>query len=124
MPSLASGKRSCTAWASTCAVEWRSTPARPAESTATGSTSVSASGAQARSRSRPVGSRTTTIALGPVVGNPAAATASALVVPAGTTTRSATTAGRREADTMISLLENGVNIRMLSPAGRRMVITR
>ena len=58
-------------------------------------------GAQSRSRSRPSGSRTTTIAFGPVVGRPAAATASAAVVPAGTTTGSAT-AGVRGADTVIS----------------------
>ena len=47
------GSRSCTAWASTCAVEWRSTLSPSGESIATGSTSVSASGAQSRSRSRP-----------------------------------------------------------------------
>jgi hypothetical protein len=37
--------------------------------------------------------------LGPVVGNPAAATASAHVVPAGTTTGSATAAVLSDADT-------------------------
>jgi hypothetical protein len=61
-------------------------------------------GRQSRSRSRPAASRTTTIALGPLVGRPAAATASAAVVPAGTTT------GRprrdvRDADTAVLLHE-------------------
>ena len=47
-------------------------------------------------------SRTTTIAFGPCAGRPAAATASAAVVPAGTTTGSAT-AGVRGADTVTPL---------------------
>src|SRR3954447_10815436 len=89
MPSLASGKTSCTACASTCAVEWRSTLRPSGESSGTGVTSVSRPGTQSRSRSRPPGSRTTTIAFGPEDGSPAAATASAAAVPAGTTTGSA-----------------------------------
>src|SRR5947199_192518 len=71
MPSFASGNVSCTACASTCAVECRSTPSPSGESIVTGSTGVSASGTHERSRSRPDGSRTTTAALGPVAGEPA-----------------------------------------------------
>ena len=99
MPSFASGKTSCTAWASTCAVEWRSTFSPSGLSSATGSTATSSAGRQSRSRSWPCGSRTTTIAFGPLIGRPAAATASAAVVPAATTTGSATT-GVRGADTV------------------------
>src|SRR6266516_6728072 len=90
MPSFASGNRSCTAWASTCAVECRSTFSPSGESIATGSTGVSSSGAQERSRRRLSESRTTTIARAPVTGRPAAATASAAVVPAATRTEAAT----------------------------------
>src|ERR1022692_3890438 len=66
----------------------------------TGSTSAPSSGAQDRSFSDPSGARTTTIAPGPEVGSPAALMASAVVVPAGTRTRS-TTAEERDADTAL-----------------------
>ena len=78
MPSLASGKMSCTAWASTCAVEWRSTLSPSGESI--GDRLDLGVGRRAPSPGRAAGpsaSRTTTIAFGPVVGRPAAATASA-----------------------------------------------
>src|SRR5690349_10172411 len=121
MPSLASGNRSCTACASTCAVECRSTLRPSGDDSATGSTGVSVSGAQSRSRSVPDGSRTTTIAFGPVVGSPAAAIASALVVPGATTTRAAS-AWVLTADTVNSLLRGTGTQAMLSgrahsPAG-------
>src|SRR5690606_15963310 len=96
------GYRSCIAWASTCAVECRSTLSPSGESSGTGSTVTSVSGTQDRSRSLPCGSRTTTTACGPVVGRPAAATASAHVVPAGTTIGSTTAADGRETDTVYS----------------------
>src|SRR4051795_7276602 len=85
MPSRVPGKRSCTAWASTCAVECRMT-ARPSGLAAgTGSTCASACGAQARSIRSPVArSRTTTAPSGPLSGTPAALSASCAVVPAGT----------------------------------------
>src|SRR3954468_23157315 len=86
MPRAAAGETSWTAWAGTSAVEPGSTFSPSGSSIATGVTSVSSSGTQSRSRSRPAGSRTTTIALGPDDGRPAAATASAAGVPAGTTT--------------------------------------
>src|SRR3954469_24805579 len=72
MPSRVPGKRSCTAWASTCAVECRMT-ARPSGLAAgTGSTCASACGAQARSIRSPVArSRTTTAPSGPLSEAPA-----------------------------------------------------
>src|SRR5439155_7365161 len=128
MPSLACGYRSWTAWARTGAVEWRSTLSPSGLSMGTGSTSTSVAGTQSRSRSWPVGSRTTTIAFGPFAGRPAAATASAGVVPAGTTTRSATAAERfaDTADSFVRVQDRGgagpAPPRMLSvvfpPAGR------
>src|ERR1700754_3397732 len=85
MPSFACGNRSCTAWASTCAVECRMTLRPSSVLPATGITSASASGTQLKSRSFPSASRTTTIASGaPRLGNPASPTAAAAVVPAGT----------------------------------------
>src|SRR5579875_2189951 len=103
MPSLASVYRSWTAWASTCAAEWRST-ARPSWlDMATGSTSVPAAGAQLRSRSTPSGPRTTTTASGPVPGSPAAATACAHVVPAATAMRRSAARAGRGGDTAVLL---------------------
>src|SRR6202011_4936734 len=85
MPNLACGNRSWTAWANTCAVEWRMTLRPSSVLAAIGMTSASASGAQLRSRSLPSASRTTTIASGaPRLGNPASPTAAAAVVPAET----------------------------------------
>ena len=85
MPSLASGKISCTAWANTWAAEWRMTLRPSSVSAATGMTSTSASGTHDRSRSRPSRSRTTTTAAGsPRPGSPASRTASPAVVPAAT----------------------------------------
>ena len=86
MPSFASGRTFWTAWASTCAAECRMTLRPSSVSAPTASTSTSDSGAQARSRSRPPASRTTTTALGPLVGRPASRTAAPAVVPAGTRT--------------------------------------
>src|SRR3954470_7501060 len=85
MPRRVPGKRSWTAWASTCAVECRMTARPSALAAATGSTSASASGAQARSLRSPVArSRTTTAPSGPLSGVPASLSACCAVVPAGT----------------------------------------
>src|SRR3954447_12510331 len=99
MPSRVPGNSSCTAWASTCAVECRIT-ARPSGLAAgTGSTSASAPGVQARSLSPPEGrARTTTAPSGPLSAPPASLSASAAVVPAGTLS-GASAAGRGAADT-------------------------
>src|SRR6266536_1553572 len=107
MPSLASGYRSWTDWASTWAAEWRSTYRPSWLDSATGSILMSASGAQLRSRSAPSGPLATTIAFGPVIGSLAAATASAQVVPAGTKMGSATGTGRRDGGMALSLAGGG-----------------
>src|SRR4051812_8430893 len=87
MPSLVPGKSSCTAWASTCAVECRMTARPSALAAGTGSTSASASGVQFRSLRSPVAtSRTTTAPSGPLSGTPASLSACIAVVPAGTRT--------------------------------------
>src|SRR5688572_10007795 len=93
IPNFASRNRPCTAWASTCAAEWRSTLSPSGLDSGTGSTCTSSSGTQERSRKDPDGSRTTTTALGPASFSPAARTASAHVVPAGTPTSAGATAG-------------------------------
>ena len=73
MPSLASGKSCCTAWASTCAAEWRITARPSSVSAGTGATSTSSSGAQARSLSTPSGARTTITASCPCERQPGVA---------------------------------------------------
>jgi hypothetical protein len=60
MPSLASGCRDCTAWAATCAVEWRRMLRPSALSILTGSTTSSADSGRWRSRSSPL-TRTATM---------------------------------------------------------------
>jgi hypothetical protein len=85
MPSFVPGNSSCTAWASTWAVECRMTARPSALAAATGSTSASASGVQARSFRSPVdSSRTTTAPSGPFSGTPASLSACITVVPPGT----------------------------------------
>ncbi len=54
MPSLACGSISCTAWASTCAVEWRSTSRPSCSAAVTGSTVSPSARTCARSRSSPL----------------------------------------------------------------------
>src|SRR5215210_3509673 len=124
MPSLASGRSCCTAWASTWAAECRITLRPSSLSAPTGSTSTSASGAQARSRSRPSTSRTTTTALDPLVGRPASRTAAPAVVPAGTRTGAdagrdtgADTRASRVVRTVLSMLE-GPDQRLRGASGR------
>src|SRR4051812_26504951 len=60
MPSLALGLTSCTAWASTCAAEWRRTARPSSEPTVTGSTTSPSASTWARSRSWPFTRATTT----------------------------------------------------------------
>src|SRR3712207_5570293 len=85
MPSLVPGKSSCTAWASTCAVECRMTARPSALAAGTGSTFASAPGTHARSLSSPEAtSRTTTAPSAPFSGTPASLSACIAVAPAGT----------------------------------------
>src|SRR3954468_23252366 len=85
MPSVVPGNSSCTAWASTWAVECRMTARPSALAAGTGSTSASASGAQFRSFRSPLAtSRTTTAPSGPLSGTPASLSACIAVVPAAT----------------------------------------
>src|SRR3954451_7036064 len=99
MPSLVPGNSSCTAWASTCAVECRMTARPSALAAGTGSTSTSSVGGQLRSLRSPLAtSRTTTAPSGPLSGTPASLSACIAVVPAGTR-RGGTAVGEGGADT-------------------------
>ncbi len=82
MPSRASGKTSCTACASTCAVECRSTASPSGDPMVTGSTTSPSATTCARSRSSPP-TRATTTASGPFAG-PAPSSSSPAVVPCST----------------------------------------
>src|SRR6476661_11074006 len=95
MPSLALGCTSCTAWASTCAAEWRRTARPSSESMVTGSTASPSDSTCARSRSSPP-TRATTTALSPANRSPA-------VVPAATDRSLPAMTTVMSADTMSSL---------------------
>src|SRR3954454_13249192 len=79
MPSLASGNRSCTACASTCAQEWRSTARPSSVSIGADSTMSPSSGTQARSFSDSPVARATTVSM------PRSEKTLPTVVPAATT---------------------------------------
>src|SRR6476646_2046191 len=111
MPRRAEGWTSCTAWASTCAAEWRRTARPSSESMVTGSTASPSASTCARSRSSPP-TRATTTALSPANRSPA-------VVPAATDRSLPAMTTVMSADTMSSLGWGCV----CRPAGRRRHVT-
>ena len=85
MPSVASGNSCCTAWASTCAVEWRRIDRPSGLPACTGSTASPAASGYARSRSSPF-TRAAITAAAPVAGGLAAACPPAVSGPAAALT--------------------------------------
>ena len=86
MPSFASGNSCCTAWASTCAVEWRRIDRPSGLPARTGSTTSPAASGYARSRSSPLTRAAITAAAPPSAGGLAAACPPAVSGPAAAPT--------------------------------------